>query len=571
MVHRINSFGFRRSVLALLVFAGAVLGQTPKENLQRNVGTNTIAGTLTAAPFKVDTIAALRAIVAAARFNGQQVEIANYATANDGGGGTFYFSAASAVADNGGTVIAPTVGTGRWLRVYSGEINAKWFGAKIDGATNDTAALQAAVDYIATQGGGTLFIPRGTCLANILINSNNIQLRGQSGVAELVPPTSVLQAWSSASPTIQYGNDTANVRLCSLVDLSIFGDTIAGGKAPAALRFVSATHFFASRVNMAGGIITVHMEPGANYPVTCNSFDQFHLRNDYNNSAARGIYVKRTNGGDGFATGNYFSNGHMNGPTDGYTIHVDGEIAHFVSVFADIRDEHGVYINNGFVLAHDLRLDCGAGNVVVTINDSTSEPARYLGGVIDMGGQNIKFDNGVDPAVEVTVPTVANGEFSRNARLAQPFLGGPVYFSDSPAPFATSIYLDLVTLTGPLRLTGAPFRAASTEESSTLSDGSGQFLGGVSIAKSLRVGKSVNVYGNNAFLSGLIDSVTTTGGLYLGAAGSGADARVKIVPKGAGTVFFGNCPEYADNAAALLGGLIPGDIYRTGDALKIVH
>jgi len=30
-------------------------------------------------------------------------------------------------------------------------------------------------------------------------------------------------------------------------------------------------------------------------------------------------------------------------------------------------------------------------------------------------------------------------------------------------------------------------------------------------------------------------------------------------------------PEYADNAAALLGGLIVGQIYRTGDYLKIVH
>jgi hypothetical protein len=29
--------------------------------------------------------------------------------------------------------------------------------------------------------------------------------------------------------------------------------------------------------------------------------------------------------------------------------------------------------------------------------------------------------------------------------------------------------------------------------------------------------------------------------------------------------------EYADNAAALTGGLVAGDLYRTGDALKIVH
>jgi hypothetical protein len=32
-----------------------------------------------------------------------------------------------------------------------------------------------------------------------------------------------------------------------------------------------------------------------------------------------------------------------------------------------------------------------------------------------------------------------------------------------------------------------------------------------------------------------------------------------------------NTPVYADNAAALLGGLVIGQIYRTADYLKIVH
>lgn len=34
---------------------------------------------------------------------------------------------------------------------------------------------------------------------------------------------------------------------------------------------------------------------------------------------------------------------------------------------------------------------------------------------------------------------------------------------------------------------------------------------------------------------------------------------------------FSNVAEYADNAAAVLGGLVVGDVYRTGDILKIVH
>lgn len=38
-----------------------------------------------------------------------------------------------------------------------------------------------------------------------------------------------------------------------------------------------------------------------------------------------------------------------------------------------------------------------------------------------------------------------------------------------------------------------------------------------------------------------------------------------------GKMSIGNVPEYADNAAAVVGGLSVGEIYRTGDNLKIVH
>jgi len=36
-------------------------------------------------------------------------------------------------------------------------------------------------------------------------------------------------------------------------------------------------------------------------------------------------------------------------------------------------------------------------------------------------------------------------------------------------------------------------------------------------------------------------------------------------------IVIASTPSYADNAAALAGGLVVGQIYRTGDILKIVH
>ncbi len=70
------------------------------------------------------------------------------AAANDGGGGWFVWQAESAATDDGGCVVATeSSASGRWHRLYHGPVDVRWFGARGDGAADDSDALQRAVTH----------------------------------------------------------------------------------------------------------------------------------------------------------------------------------------------------------------------------------------------------------------------------------------------------------------------------------------------------------------------------------------------------------------------------------------
>lgn len=102
-------------------------------------------------------IAGLRATVGA--FDGQLAFVSGYYSVGDGGGGFFRWNSASTSTDDGGITIKATASTtGRWVRIYSAPIDARWFGCKGDGSTDDYAGLSAAS---AAAAGGALYIPEG--------------------------------------------------------------------------------------------------------------------------------------------------------------------------------------------------------------------------------------------------------------------------------------------------------------------------------------------------------------------------------------------------------------------------
>ncbi len=135
--------------------------------------------------------------------SGQAIETAGYYVAGDCEPLTYRWDDQSTEVDNGvdaahpGTVIQPTnhSGAGRWLADRPERVNARWFGAKGDGAQNDQPYLQQAINQSIDRADlwpSDVFIPAGNykldsallCkkhTGDFVPRSFSLRLRGEGG------------------------------------------------------------------------------------------------------------------------------------------------------------------------------------------------------------------------------------------------------------------------------------------------------------------------------------------------------------------------------------------------------
>jgi polygalacturonase len=117
------------------------------------------------------------------------------------------------------------------------QLNVREFGALGDGTTNDTAALQQALDRCRVLGGGEVLVPAGTYLTGALALRSNTLLRLQenaviSGTAELAdyPVTQVRWEgkWIAGRVGLLYAIDASNIGI--LGPGRIVGNPALGGR-----------------------------------------------------------------------------------------------------------------------------------------------------------------------------------------------------------------------------------------------------------------------------------------------------------------------------------------------------
>ena len=137
-------------------------------------------------PFKIkrESIDSLRAMTSIVPY----VFVGGYYADGDGAHGNFWWDGSSTEPDDSAMVIKLTsVTTGRYKRIYSNEINPKWFGAKGDSVYNDTKETQAAVNFASkkyylisgyARYGNIVLFPPGEYMLDSLILREGVRLVG---------------------------------------------------------------------------------------------------------------------------------------------------------------------------------------------------------------------------------------------------------------------------------------------------------------------------------------------------------------------------------------------------------
>jgi hypothetical protein len=100
---------------------------------------------------------------------------------------------------------------GAWVRKFSGPLDVRWFGAAVDGSTDDQEALQAALDYAAAIGSGLydggyghVRLPAGTLALGSSIDltaHHNVTLSGEGDGSSYVLGTGDFPIFTASDPT----------------------------------------------------------------------------------------------------------------------------------------------------------------------------------------------------------------------------------------------------------------------------------------------------------------------------------------------------------------------------------
>jgi len=192
----------------------------------------------TTATLAYDNYAGLRATTGV---DNRSVSVTSRTTLGDGGGGVFFWNSSNLSTEvsadpQEGIYVAPTSGptgaSGAWVRLFDGPVSVKWFGALGNDAADDTAAIQAALSFVASSitGVRSIWFPYGTYLitSQLDITSSSTEIYGDSSKASTIKIKDNSAAFTKSMLAIEpglnhihihdlgfNGNNATNTNACS--------------------------------------------------------------------------------------------------------------------------------------------------------------------------------------------------------------------------------------------------------------------------------------------------------------------------------------------------------------------
>jgi hypothetical protein len=176
---------------------------------------------------------------------------------NDGAGGSLWSTVAGFItylrSSVGSAVVGfIQVGIGAVARTVQTKlrdtVSVKDFGAVGNGATNDTAAFQAALDAIKARGGGEVVIPQGTYLitSTLLYDGQRFNIRGDGRQASVI-------LFNPASTSVCFNLDTPGAGGQNQSTISGLGFTSSNTVNKTAIRLYNVANVRVSEIAIANG------------------------------------------------------------------------------------------------------------------------------------------------------------------------------------------------------------------------------------------------------------------------------------------------------------------------------
>lgn len=226
-----------------------------------------------------------------------------------------------------------------------------------------------------------------------------------------------------------------------------------------------------------------------------------------------------------------------------------------------------------------------AGVISVQINGGEAVEKTVKPIITSVGGGDLRFVcDGIDEVIQSTESLTVNGQELANRFIIKKTFADAVYFKilmdetfSSGGPGGSSLF----PTTGAGTATGAVIGDLDGNTLSVQQGGVDLLLIDPTAGSETGLIRAFNLTGDDNQSRGLFQTSDTEAtfqiladfndGVKSASIAGFADASASSITHTADSHIFNGVQEFADNAAAITGGLATGAIYRTGDLLKIVH